>query len=91
MSYIGAAQRHHAVTATSVLNFVLSDGCTLIATRYVYPESEAPASLYYAEGECPSHKPSLWATPWETWGQRPRRPPALRSTGVAAAHVPNLP
>lgn len=53
MSYIGAAQRRHEVTATSVLNFVLSDGCTLIATRYVYPESEAPASLYYAEGECP--------------------------------------
>lgn len=34
----------------SLLNFVVSDGQTLIATRYVSPTSDNPASLYYAEG-----------------------------------------
>lgn len=33
----------------SLLNFVVSDGRTLIATRYVSNADEAPASLYYAE------------------------------------------
>ncbi|KAL4857151.1 Cys-Gly metallodipeptidase DUG1 [Chlorella vulgaris] len=34
----------------SLLNFVVSDGRSLIATRYVSNADEAPASLYYAEG-----------------------------------------
>ena len=34
----------------SLLNFVVSDGRSLIATRYVSSTAEAPASLYYAEG-----------------------------------------
>lgn len=33
----------------SLLNFVVSDGRTLIATRYASNADEAPASLYYAE------------------------------------------
>ena len=36
----------------SLLNFVVSDGSTLVATRFVSPDTETPASLYYAEGEC---------------------------------------
>lgn len=43
-------QRRYGITATSLLNYVVSDGSTLIATRFVSPESEGPASLYYAEG-----------------------------------------
>lgn len=35
---------------TSLLNFVVSDGSTLIATRFVRPESDGAATLYYAEG-----------------------------------------
>lgn len=46
-----AIQQSHGVTATSLLNFVVSDGATLVATRFVYPEGENAASLYYAEGE----------------------------------------
>jgi hypothetical protein len=34
----------------SLLNFVVSDGRSLVATRYVSACDEAPASLYYAEG-----------------------------------------
>lgn len=34
----------------SLLNFVVSDGATMVATRFVRPESEAAATLYYAEG-----------------------------------------
>ena len=34
----------------SLLNFVVSDGVNMIATRYVSHESESAASLYYAEG-----------------------------------------
>lgn len=45
-------QAAHGVTATSLLNFVISDGATMIATRFVHPASERAASLYYAEGAC---------------------------------------
>lgn len=38
------------ITDVSLLNFVVSDGATMIATRFVRPESEAAATLYYAEG-----------------------------------------
>jgi glutamine amidotransferase len=34
----------------SLLNFVVSDGKTVVASRYTNLESEAPASLYYASG-----------------------------------------
>ena len=34
----------------SLLNYVVSDGATLVATRFVSHEGDAPASLYYAEG-----------------------------------------
>ncbi|GLC44069.1 hypothetical protein PLESTB_000932700 [Pleodorina starrii] len=47
---ISAVQRRHGITSTSLLNYVVSDGTTLIATRFVSPESDGPASLYYAEG-----------------------------------------
>ena len=39
-----------APSDVSLLNFVVSDGRSLIATRYVSSADEAPASLYYAEG-----------------------------------------
>lgn len=45
------AQRECGVADTSLLNFVVSDGTTLVATRFVWPESEGAATLYYAEGE----------------------------------------
>ncbi|CAD7699259.1 unnamed protein product, partial [Ostreobium quekettii] len=38
-----------ATSETSLLNFVVSDGNTVIATRYVSPDTEEPASLYFAE------------------------------------------
>jgi hypothetical protein len=47
---IVSVQEKHGVTATSLLNFVVSDGCALIATRFVSPPTEKAASLYYAEG-----------------------------------------
>lgn len=50
LATISQQQAKYGVTCVSLLNFVLSDGATLIATRYVYPETESPASLYYAEG-----------------------------------------
>lgn len=62
---------------TSLLNFVVTDGNTLIATCCVSPESDKPASLYYAEGttfRCcspplpfhqlsPAPPPTLWSMP----------------------------
>jgi hypothetical protein len=48
---ISAAQQAAGITTdTSLLNFVVTDGRTLIATRFVSPLGEEPASLYYAEG-----------------------------------------
>ncbi len=40
------------VTATSLLNFVVSDGATMVATCFTSSddESDKPATLYYAEG-----------------------------------------
>jgi glutamine amidotransferase len=46
---ISRVQAEAGVTETSLLNFVVSDGETLVATRYVSHETEAAASLYYAE------------------------------------------
>jgi hypothetical protein len=47
---ITAAQQEAGVAEVSLLNFALSDGATLLATRYVSHEHEEAASLYYAEG-----------------------------------------
>eukprot|EP00884_Botryococcus_braunii_P000756 jgi/Botrbrau1/10681/Bobra.139_2s0011.1 len=47
---IREAQEAAGITGTSLLNFCVSDGQTLIATRYVSHEGEPAASLYYAEG-----------------------------------------
>jgi predicted glutamine amidotransferase/WD40 repeat protein len=46
---ISRVQAEAGVTETSLLNFVVSDGETLVATRYVSHKTEAAASLYYAE------------------------------------------
>ncbi len=50
ISAIAREQRAAGVRATSLLNFVVSDGATLIATRFVEPAQESAATLYYAEG-----------------------------------------
>ena len=50
LASIRNAQEGAAVTEVSLLNFVVSDGSTLVATRYVSHEGEEAASLYYAEG-----------------------------------------
>ncbi|KAI7835447.1 hypothetical protein COHA_010652 [Chlorella ohadii] len=49
---IGRVQAESGVARSdvSLLNFVVSDGHSLIATRYVSNTDESPASLYYAEG-----------------------------------------
>ena len=47
---IADLQDKFGISETSILNYVVSDGNHLIATRYVYPESANAASLYYAEG-----------------------------------------
>ncbi len=50
LASIRTAQEGAAITEVSLLNFVVSDGSTLVATRYVSHEGEEAASLYYAEG-----------------------------------------
>lgn len=45
---IARVQREAGITDTSLLNYVVSDGSTLIATRYVSNDSDPAASLYYA-------------------------------------------
>ncbi|KAL6762357.1 nucleophile aminohydrolase, partial [Haematococcus lacustris] len=47
---ISALQQAQGITATSLLNYVVSDGTCLIATRFVNPANGDAASLYYAEG-----------------------------------------
>lgn len=47
---IGQLQRQAGITATSLLNYVVSDGTCLLSTRFVMPETADAASLYYAEG-----------------------------------------
>jgi len=46
---ISRIQHEAGITDTSLLNFVVSDGKTMVATRYV-SNDEQPASLYFAEG-----------------------------------------
>jgi hypothetical protein len=50
ISTICEVQDAMGVRDISLLNFVVSDGSTLIATRFVRPDSESAATLYYAEG-----------------------------------------
>lgn len=50
LALVAEVQRTAEVTETSLLNFVVSDGRTLIASRCVFPEQDAAASLYYSEG-----------------------------------------
>jgi predicted glutamine amidotransferase len=47
---VARVQAEAGITDTSLLNFVVSDGATMVATRYVSNDAEQPASLYYAEG-----------------------------------------
>lgn len=51
VSTICHVQEVFGVTETSLLNFVVSDGSTLVATRFVNPPGSQAATLYYAEGE----------------------------------------
>lgn len=48
--FVMKTQREHGIESTSLLNYVVSDGKTLLATRFVSPTCDTPASLYYAEG-----------------------------------------
>ncbi|KAG1661125.1 hypothetical protein FOA52_011855 [Chlamydomonas sp. UWO 241] len=50
ISCISSVQRKLGITSPSLLNFTVSDGTCLVATRYVYPGDARAASLYYAEG-----------------------------------------
>ena len=50
LALVAEVQRSAGITETSLLNFVVSDGRTLIASRCVFPEHDAAASLYYSEG-----------------------------------------
>lgn len=43
-------QREHGIQGNSLLNFCVSDGATMLATRYASNPGEDAASLYYAEG-----------------------------------------
>ena len=47
---IRRVQQEANIEAISLLNFVVSDGVTMVATRFASDPDEAPASLYYAEG-----------------------------------------
>ncbi len=47
---IRKVQQEASIEAISLLNFVVSDGITMVATRFASDPHEAPASLYYAEG-----------------------------------------
>lgn len=50
ISTITRVQDQMGITDVSLLNFVVSDGATMIATRFVRPETDNAATLYYAEG-----------------------------------------
>lgn len=47
---ITRVQQQRGISETSLLNFVVSDGTTIVATRFVTPDSDTAATLYYAEG-----------------------------------------
>lgn len=75
---ITACQQERGITEVSLLNFVVSDGVNMIATRYVSHESESPASLYYAEG-------SAFQREGRNAGERPESAtPGLASNAASA-------
>ena len=47
---ITKVQKENGIEGTSLLNFVVTDGVTMVATRYASDPDTIPASLYYAEG-----------------------------------------
>jgi glutamine amidotransferase len=47
---ISRIQAESGIVDISLLNFVVSDGRTMVASRFVSSDSEQPASLYFAEG-----------------------------------------
>ena len=63
LALIADTQRAAGITETSLLNFVVTDGLTMIATRCVFPETEAAASLYYAEGTAFQRSPQAEQSP----------------------------
>eukprot|EP00210_Caulerpa_lentillifera_P007669 g7320.t1 len=62
ISKIAEYGEKYQVTEVSLLNFVVSDGATMIATRCAFPLGEKPASLYYAEGN--TFRPKNGTKPW---------------------------
>lgn len=69
---IAKVQREEGIAGTSLLNYCVSDGRTLVATRYVSNDKDSPASLYYA-GEMVGAQggrtvkpfgPCLWRNGW---------------------------
>jgi len=50
VSTITRIQRENGIEGLSLLNFVVTDGVTMVATRYASDPEAIPASLYYAEG-----------------------------------------
>lgn len=50
LNVIMAEKRKAGVTDSSRLNFVMSDGVTVVACRYVWPKGQVAASMYYNEG-----------------------------------------
>ena len=71
---ISRIQKEAGIKDTSLLNFVISDGVNMIATRFVSDAKEAPASLYYAEGSAYGRSHEQGAV-------------ALRASALAAATV----
>lgn len=51
VAWITNVVRKNDIQEVSLLNFVVSDGTTMIATRYVFPDTKRAATLYYAEGK----------------------------------------
>ena len=87
LASIRKAQEGAAVTEVSLLNFVVSDGSTLVATRYVSHEGEEAASLYYAEGsafQVTEHALCLFLTPYAGHMQAARECVSLRKRGRGA-------
>ncbi|KAK9917148.1 hypothetical protein WJX75_001304 [Coccomyxa subellipsoidea] len=83
---ITAAQETAGITEVSLLNFCVSDGSTLIATRYVSHEDEEPASLYYAEGSAFQRCPGAGQEPPTTpVAAGPSKGPGMPSSPTANA------
>lgn len=75
---ISACQQERGITEVSLLNFVVSDGVNMIATRYVSHQSESAASLYYAEG-------SAFQREGQGAGERPQSATPAAASNAASA------